>query len=149
MYRASYCTKCGTKVEGDANYCIRCGNPLFKISVGIVEQEYDHNETEEEISQNIIDDLGLDTSLFSYKKPCEDYSTITYKDVDLFRIKYTSKARWIKILMNTEMRKEYIDNSLFDAQKNKNQVFWKSNITSIFDYKEIILKAIDNIDNMA
>ena len=111
-------------------------------------REYEHVESEKEAANIIIDDLGLDKSLFKYVKPCEDYSTIRYDDeeVDLFRIKYTDRAKWIQVLMTTDMRKKYKDNPLFDAEKKKSKVFWKSNIKDLHDYKDIILEGISYRD---
>ena len=44
--------------------------------------------------------------------------------------------------MSTPMRKANMDNNLFDAEKNKNKVFWKSNINNLLDYKELLLEVI-------
>lgn len=106
-------------------------------------REYEHVESEKEAANIIIDDLGLDKSLFKYVKPCEDYSTIQYDDgADIFRIKYTDKTKWIKVLITTGMRDKYIDNPLFEADKKKKGIFWKSNIKDLHDYKDIILEGI-------
>jgi len=106
-------------------------------------KEYNHVDTEVEAANIIIDDLGIDKSLFNYTKPCEDYSTIQYKGFDLIRIKYTNNSKWIRIPMTTEMRKKYNDDPLFDAEKNKNKVMWKSIIKDLKDYKEILLEVIE------
>lgn len=145
MYSVKFCTKCGTKIEENAKYCSKCGSPLFIASINIkgVEQEYEHVKTEEDAANAIIDDLGLDKSLFEYAKPSMEYSTIRYKGFDLFRIKYTDNSKWIEVPMTTPMRKANMDNKLFDAEKNKNKVFWKSNINNLLDYKELLLETID------
>lgn len=110
-------------------------------------REYEHVESEKEAANIIIDDLGLDKSLFKYIKQCEDYSTIQYVDgADIFRIKYTDKTKWIQVLMTTDMRKKYKDNPLFDAEKKKSKVFWKSKINDLHDYKDIILEGISYRD---
>lgn len=107
-------------------------------------QEYEHIDAEIEAANTIIDDLGIDKTLFKYVKPCEDYSTIKYiDDVDLFRIKYTDNAKWIKVYMPPELKKKYMDDPLFDAEKKKTGVFWKSNINDLHDYKDIILEGIE------
>lgn len=145
MYSVKFCTKCGTKIEENAKYCSKCGSPLFIASINIkgVEQEYEHVKTEEDAANTIIDDLGVDKSLFEYAKPSMEYSTIRYKGFDLFRIKYTDNSKWIEVPMTTPMRKANKDNKLFDAEKNKNKVFWKSNINNLLDYKELLLETID------
>ena len=124
MYSVRYCTKCGTKLVENAKYCTNCGiQVLFavKINVGGVEQDYQHIKSEEEAANKIIDDLGIDKSLFEYVKPSQEYSTIRYKGIDLFRIKYTDNTKWIQVPMTTQMRKANMDNPLFDIEKNKNK----------------------------
>lgn len=108
-------------------------------------REYKHVDSETEAINTIIDDLGIDRALFKVVKPSDDYSTVRYnnEEIDLFRIKYTDKSKWIKTPMSTEMRKKYNDDPLFDAEKNKNKVMWKSNIKDLHDYKNIILEVID------
>lgn len=123
---------------------------MDKISVVIKgsTQEYEHVDSEMEAANTIIDDLGLDKSLFKYIKPSEDYSTIQYNDYDLFRIKYTERAKWIQILMPNDMRVEYKDDPLFEAQKKKNVLMWKSNINDLHDYKDFLLGAIEEINTL-
>lgn len=145
MYVAKYCTKCGAKLVENAKYCIKCGNKVLtytKIYVEGVEREYEHVKEEEDAANIIVDDLGLDKSLFEYAKPSMEYSTMRYKGVDLFRIKYSNNTKWIQVPMTTQMRKANKDNPLFDAEPNKNKVFWKSNIKNLLDYKELLLETI-------
>lgn len=144
MSEIRFCTKCGTKVEEKAKYCSKCGNPLFVASFVIKggEQEHKHIKSEEDAANTIIADLGVDKSLFEYVKPSESYSTIQYKGVDFFRIKYTDNSKWIQIPMSTPMRKANMENPLFEVEENKNKVFWKSNITNLLDYKDLLLEVI-------
>lgn len=146
MYSKKICTKCGAKLEENAKYCSKCGNQvLFAVKLNFVgvEQDYEHVKSEEDAANIIIDDLGLDKSLFEYVKPSLDYSTIRYKGFDLFRIKYTENTKWIQLPMTTPMRKANKENPLFDAEMNKNKVFWKSNINNLHDYKELLLETIN------
>ena len=119
---------------------------MFTFEIRGATQEYQHVKSEEEAANIIIDDLGIDKSLFEYVKPCENYSTIQYKGYDLFRIKYTDKSKWIQILMTNNVINEYKDSKLFEAEKNKNKAFWKSNINDLLDYKELLLKVIERIN---
>lgn len=146
MYSVKYCTKCGAKIEENAKYCTKCGNKVLfavTINVGGVEREYEHVNSEEEAANIIVDDLGIDKSFFEYAKPSLEYSTMRYKGFDLFRIKYTDNTKWIQVPMTTPMRKANKDNPLFDAEQNKNKVFWKSNINNLLDYKELLLETIN------
>lgn len=145
MSSITFCRKCGKKIEGDSKTCDKCGSDLFtfRIYVNSAVEEKEHVEAEEEAANTIIDDLGIDKSLFKYVKPSDDYSTIQYKGFDLFRIKYTENTKWIQLPLTTQMRKANKDNKLFDAEPNKNKVFWKSNINNLHDYKELLLETID------
>lgn len=146
MATMNFCTKCGKKIENKNNkFCTNCGNRLFSFTLTIqgVEQDNEPVESEKEAANTIIDDLGIDKSLFEYAKPSLDYSTIRYKGIDLFRIKYTDNTKWIRIPMTTPMRKRNMNNPLFDAEPNKNKVFWKSDINNLLDYKEYLIEMIN------
>lgn len=104
------------------------------------------NEDENRIIYAILDKLDVDTEMCKIEKNSTDYTTLKYKQYDLLRIKYTNGAKWIKILMaNKELKNEYMDNPLFEAQKNKNEIMWKSTINNIDDYIDILNKVIKNI----
>ena len=146
MYSVRYCTKCGTKLVENAKYCTNCGNQVLfgvKLNFSDIDQQHQHVKLEEDAANTIIDDLGIDKSLFEYAKPSDNYSTIRYKGIDLFRIKYTDNTKWIQVPMTKQMRKANMDNPLFDTEKNKNKVFWKSNINNLLDYKDLLLQTID------
>lgn len=119
---------------------------IVKNTVHFPMQEHEKDATEEDICNLIINDLDIEPSLFKYEKKSDDYSTITYKERDLFRIKYTSLAHWITIFMPPKDKAKYIDNPLFAIQKNKNQIYWKSQMNSIYDYKDVLLNAINFFD---
>ena len=145
----NFCTQCGNAIKDkEAKFCTKCGHKLFYASVVIKGgiQNYDRVQSEDDAIEIILDDLGLDRNLFKIEKPSQAYTTLRYNNYDLFRIKYTNKARWIKIPMFNDMIDLYKDNPLFEAQNNKSEYMWKSEIKSLFDYKEMILKAIDNIN---
>lgn len=104
------------------------------------------NEDENRIIYAIFDKLDVDTEMCKIEKNSTDYTTLKYKQYDLLRIKYTNGAKWIKILMaNKELKNEYMNNPLFEAQKNKNEIMWKSTIDNIDDYIDILNKVIKNI----
>lgn len=148
MQTINFCTNCGTKVIEGNKYCTNCGNPLYSVSFNIKGvNQYDKVESEEEAANIILDDLGVDKSLFRYDKPCKDYSSIKYGDYDFFRIKYTDNTKWIKIpLFSNDIINANIDNPLFEAENNKKSLYWKSTINDLKDYKELLLIAKDFID---
>ena len=84
------------------------------------------NINELNILNQIAKDIGIEN--FELVNNSEDYTTLKYNDYDLIRLKYTDNAKWISIFLTKEDKSLNIDNILFAAQKNKNQLFWKSDI---------------------
>ena len=122
---------------------MRIGYDFLKNEI-IKDEEKAHVPSEEEAIDIIMNDLGI--SNYEVVKNSDDYTTLVYRDYDLFRIKYTPKAHWINIIIFPSMKKEYSDSPLFSSQANKNQMYWKSNIYSLFDYKEVLLASINEIN---
>ena len=83
---------------------------------------------------------------FSIKKTSITYTTLLYKQYDLFRIRVDKNERSIRIFMPPELKSKYIDNKLFTNQKNKNQLYWFSYINNLFDYNDILLDVIEWIN---
>lgn len=118
----------------------------FDFTTGqvIKDEDKSHVESEDNAIKLIMDDLGITD--YSIEKYCDNYTSLLYKGFVLFRIKYTSNTKWIKIIIFNDMNKEYQDNDLFAAQRNKKEAYWKSTIVNLLDYKEVLLKAIKNIE---
>lgn len=89
------------------------------------------NMKENEILEKIAKDIKIDNYVIINNST--DYTTLKYKDYDLVRLKYTESSKWISLFLTKEDKNNNINNILFDAQKNKNQLFWKSNINSDID----------------
>lgn len=89
------------------------------------------NMKENEILEKIAKDIKIDN--YEIINNSTDYTTLKYKDYDLVRLKYTESSKWISLFLTKEDKNNNINNNLFDAQKNKNQLFWKSNINSDID----------------
>ena len=84
---------------------------------------------------------------FSIEKNSDDYTTLKYKDYDLVRVKIGANSQWLScFIIDKDIKTKYINNKLFEIQKNKNQLHWKSKLSDIEDYKEIIEKHINFID---
>lgn len=121
----------------------------FKIGFNFTKKEVEPvkekapNESEIDVIVDIIDKLDVPNELFKIVKNSNDYTTAQYHDIDIFRLKYTAGARWIKIFMANPYKKDYIDSPLFVNQINKNELFWKSDINNIDDYIEIINKVVE------
>ena len=63
---------------------------------------------------------------------------------DFLRLKYADRSKWISIRLSPEDKAMNINNSLFESQKNKNQLHWKATIHSISDldsFKDLIVRS--------
>lgn len=103
------------------------------------------NPDEVEAINAILEKLNYEGD-FSIKKTSITYTTLLYKQYDLFRIRVDKNERSIRIFMPPELKSKYIDNNLFTNQKNKNQLYWFSYINNLFDYKDILLDVIEWIN---
>ena len=102
------------------------------------------NQSEIDLLNKIATDIGI--SDFEIVNNTEDYTTLKYKEYDLVRLKYTDKAKWISLFLTKDDKSSNIDNPLFEVQKNKKQLFWKSNITQDVDiYYPFIKHRYDEI----
>lgn len=103
------------------------------------------NPDEVEAINAILEKLNYEGD-FSIKKTSITYTTLLYKQYDLFRIRVDKNERSIRIFMPLELKSKYIDNKLFTNQKNKNQLYWFSYINNLFDYNDILLDVIEWIN---
>ena len=69
----------------------------------------------------------------------ENYTTLKYKEHDLIRLKYSDKSKWITIFIPPKYKEHYINDPLFEKQKNKNQLHWKSSL----DTEQDLTKYVD------
>lgn len=107
------------------------------------EYENPNAEIEEGILKEYSKNFDIETTI---AHNCKDYTTLKYKDYDIVRLKYGDLSKWIEVFVRD--KKKYMDNPLFEAQKNKNQLYWKSKINTIEDldkYIDIIKEHINNI----
>lgn len=117
----------------------------FNLLIG-KKQEYENPNAEIEgsILTEYAKNFDVETTIVHN---CKDYTTLKYKDYDIARLKYGNISKWIQIFILD--RKKYIDNLLFEAQKNKNQIMWKSIINTIEDldkYTDILKETIEKLN---
>ena len=88
-------------------------------------------DKEKQILEIIIDSLKekFEKDNFKIEAKSDDYLTLLYKNGDIVRIKYSDRSKWISIFIPPKYKKEFENDILFETQKNKNQLFWKSKIT--------------------
>ena len=101
----------------------------------IIKKEDNVNEVEAAILEYISSNLECNDPLaFKISANSSNYTTLSYLDVDIVRVKQSLKASWIKIMISNEDNKTQRDNPIFANQKNKGESFW---ICPINDLKEI------------
>ena len=101
----------------------------------IAESEFTKERIKNVDENTILSKIATDLKISNYEivNNSDDYTTLKYKEYDLIRLKYTDRSKWISLFLTKEDRDSNIDNPLFEVQKNKKQLFWKSFITQDFD----------------
>lgn len=94
---------------------------------------------EKEILENWIKIFDkYNKSNFSIIEKSTAYTTLTFYNYDLIRLKYSNNSKWIKLFLTKEDKLKHYNNPLFDAQSNKNELFWKAYITNTNDINNYI-----------
>lgn len=139
---------------------------LFKISKYGEEREVNLSDEEVEFTKlffQTFQNSCIETEKLKVVRKSDAYATIVMQgkewDHDLIRFKFTNLTKWISLSISNEDREVYIDDPLFDAQKKKTQLHWKSKLSGIKElpkYKEIIINSYnqcldlhkDNFNNL-
>lgn len=113
------------------------GNQIVEMLIGKKNERKENSNlpSEKEILLNFIKNFNYDLKIVSNSA---NYTTVQYHDFDLLRLKYGTLAKWIEVCMPTEIKKKYINNPLFEMEKNKNRVFWKAKIEKAEDLNYFI-----------
>ena len=93
----------------------------------------------------ILEDLNYPSNEFKIVKNSNEYTTLKYKEYDLFRIKVADYS-WISIFIPPTIKSKYNDSPLFYDEPKKTHLHWKSYIKNIYDYKEVLLDGIEFIN---
>ena len=107
------------------------------------------DESEKSILEKMIPNLRCNPGDLKVVANSDDYTTLQYKLIDIVRIKYTDKAKWIKIRMSIPDMKAEIDNPLFVLQNKKTESMWKCNVNDIdklYPYLNNFIKQFDEIN---
>lgn len=128
----------------------------MNIGYDFINNEVIKNNKAINLEEEKILDLFLNELSNTYNKNdfkiianSDDYLTLQYKEIDIARVKYTERAKWVSILMTNECSKENLDNPLFEKQKNKNQAQWKSDFNgNIEPYLSFLIKACEWLDTI-
>lgn len=130
---------------------ITLGYDFEKKEIITEKRENEINLNEKMILESIIENLEneFNKSNFSIVASTTNYLTLKYKEYDIARIKYTNKSKWISVfIVNKDLRSQYENNKLFETQKNKKQLHWKSILSNedISDYLKILRVACEDIN---
>lgn len=97
-----------------------------------IKKEKDVNEVEAAILEYISNNLECNDPLaFKISANSSNYTTLSYLDVDIVRVKQTPKTSWIKIMISNDDNKIQRDNPIFANQKNKGESFWKCDVDDL------------------
>ena len=105
------------------------------------------NNDEYDILNKIINKLNLDKNDFIIISNTSDYLTLQYKNFDIVRVKYTDRTKWLSILILGDNKNNNLNNPIFDLQKNKSQLHWKSKLENkdVDIYIQILLDSIKHL----
>lgn len=112
------------------------------LSVSLIgaDKDLDLNENEAMLASTIIEALineGVNSDRLDMVRKSNDYATVVYHgcewDSDLARFKFTERAKWVSVPIPESKSEQLKNNPIFSAQKNKNQLLWKSKISAIED----------------
>lgn len=102
----------------------------IKISIGISENKSEKENINLINEKNILEKWVLFlndrylTNEFTISENTADYTTLSFKDYDFLRLHYGEKSKWVKVLIASAYKKQFVDDIRFN-QENKNQVYWK------------------------
>lgn len=131
-------------------YSVSINGKEIGIGFGKDERENPNYDAELEVLNkwvNLFNDRYT-TNEFKIVQKATDYTTLVLRDYDFLRLKYSPRAKWIKLPMFNDMIKKYIDDDRFAAQKKKTEMYWKTIIEDekdISNYFDILDDAFDNI----
>lgn len=74
---------------------------------------------------------------FAVEIRSDNYITLLCGENDFMRFKYSPRTFWVSLRLPYDVAKSNINNPLFAAQQNKNQLHWKSSINSFDEIKEL------------
>lgn len=124
---------------------------MFEVSIGFGKSDRDNPniENEERILSEWCELLEKRYgSKFEIKHNSSDYSTLCpIGCLDIIRLKYGDKAKWIKIFMTNESSVLYRDDERFEKQKKKTESMWRSDLTDtdIRKYFDVLDYAYDRL----
>mgnify|MGYP004527796267 FL=1 len=74
----------------------------------------------------------------------KDYISMFCGANDFLRLKYSTRSKWLSLRLPHDVATLNVDNPLFSAQTNKNQLHWRGNLQSLDDlklFKDLIISS--------
>lgn len=112
-------------------------------------------EEEEGICQDIMSRIKRDRPEQKYdweiRHRSQEYTTLSYRNSDMIRVKWTESARWIKVQVVAANAEKFMNDPIFEHQKKKTELMWKvpcitkDDIDKVYPY---ILEAWDYTENI-
>lgn len=99
------------------------------------------NQNDADVIKEIIKHLDYDETGFRIVANSSNYTTLYYNLYEIFRLKSGSRSQWLSLNMDGLDIDE--SNPIFDLQKNKNQLFWKSDLRNLDELIPLINKSIE------
>lgn len=102
----------------------------------------------------MLEDTVINIEKLEVTRKSESYATIVLRgndwDFDFVRFKFTDKTKWISLNLSKADRVAYKDDALFEAQKKKTQIQWKSVLQSngeLPNYKNLMVNSYNECIN--
>lgn len=99
------------------------------------------NQNDADVIKEIIKHLDYDETGFRIVANSSNYTTLYYNLYEIFRLKSGSRSQWLSLNMDGLDIDE--SNPIFDLQKNKHQLFWKSDLRNLDELIPLINKSIE------
>ena len=117
-----------------------------KIGIGLTEGNNPNLDNEKQILnewKQILENRYL--IKFIIVSNSSDYTTLQPENcLDIIRLKYGDKSKWIKIFVTKNLGKQLLNDSRFETEKKKTSFYWKSIIkdTDITKYFDVLDEAV-------
>ncbi len=134
------CEECAEK----AKMASKSGQIIFTDDIKNTDDNYASIGHNDEVSacQFFIDRLverGKEIEKFKIEHRASDYTSLVYDGYnDFIRIKLTDNVSWVSIALSREDQNKYMNDPLFDSQRNKNQRHWRSDLDSIDQLQQYV-----------
>lgn len=112
------------------------GKPIIKRT-----GEHEINSDEEAILNELIKYLDYDETKFKIKANSTNYTTLYCNYYEMCRLKSGAKSQWISV--NMDGLDVDVNDPLFELEKNKNQLFWKSDLRNLNELIPLLNEIIE------